>query len=86
MIISFLGGRIFANEYYGIYNTPARIRLCRLGTFALLSWYGMWYVPASPIFTPQNSGILQPEYLERKLQRDLDLELNLYQVIFYKQP
>jgi len=67
MMMSFLAGRMFANEYYGIYNTPARIRLCRLGTFAVFSWLGIWYVHASPIFTPQNSGILKPEYFERKL-------------------
>ncbi|CAD8067704.1 unnamed protein product [Paramecium primaurelia] len=76
---SYIIGRILANEKYGIYNANHRIRRMRIYTYFSFVLIGFIYIPTIPVFTPQNSGIFQPQFYEKKVQRDLDLSLNLYQ-------
>lgn len=58
--VSFFAGRLFAVEYYGIYNTSQRVRMCRIGTFFGLMILGNIYIKTTTTFTPQNSWVYEP--------------------------
>lgn len=76
--VAYVIGRLLANEKYGIYNANHRINRLRIKSYIVLVIAGLIYLPTIPVFTPQNSGIFKPEFYEKKVQRDLDLKLDLY--------